>query len=120
MKNCYEEWRMSDEEWALICECEPVVNAEFEEFSGESPSEVIVEAVAAAAGVDPLELPPLYEYVDPESVDTLVDGHHGAAEPLLTFEMDSWKIFVRAEGDICVCDRTRPVEPRPVFEGTTP
>jgi len=32
----------------------------------------IVEAVAETAGVDPLELPPLYETIDPEAIDTLI------------------------------------------------
>lgn len=32
----------------------------------------IVEAVAETAGVDPLELPPLYETIDPEAIDALI------------------------------------------------
>ena len=31
----------------------------------------VIEAVAAAAGRDPTELPPLYETVDPDALDSL-------------------------------------------------
>ncbi|USZ71652.1 HalOD1 output domain-containing protein [Natronosalvus halobius] len=39
--------------------------------SEESPSEEVVEAVAAATGSTPESIPPLYEVVDPEALDQL-------------------------------------------------
>ena len=48
--------------------CTPVLDAEYGNESEQSPVEVIVEAVATAAGVDPTALPPLYEFVDPRSL----------------------------------------------------
>lgn len=35
------------------------------------PSRAVVEVVADAEGVDPLELPPLYEAIDPDALDAL-------------------------------------------------
>jgi hypothetical protein len=43
-------------------------------------SEVVIEAVAAATGRDPMELPPLYRTVDPEAVDALFGGADGDPE----------------------------------------
>ena len=33
----------------------------------------VVYAVAATRGVDPLEVPPLYDWIDPEALDALFD-----------------------------------------------
>jgi hypothetical protein len=98
--------------------CTPVVDADYETEGNRSPAEVIVEAVAKAAGVDPLELPPLFDFVDLDAIDTLFARHDGAceAETLLSFEVDTWNVFVRSDGRIRVCDGTRPTEPQPVFE----
>lgn len=42
---------------------------------GEQPSVRVVEAIAAAEGVDPAALePPLYDVVDPDALDTLADS----------------------------------------------
>lgn len=100
--------------------CTPVVDARYGNDSDRSPAEAIVDALAAAADVDPLDLPPLYDFVDPDSLDHLFDGHGGArdAEAILTFRVDTWNVFIRADGRIRVCDGTRPTEPAPVFESS--
>ncbi|SFG96159.1 hypothetical protein SAMN04488063_3426 [Halopelagius inordinatus] len=100
--------------------CTPVVDAEYEFESEGSPTEVIVEALAEAAEIDPLDLPPLYEFVDPDALDQLFGEHVGAAhaDALLSFQVETWNVFVRADGRIRVCDATRPTDPEPVFEST--
>lgn len=35
----------------------------------ESPSEAVIAALSAVTGHDPLEMDPLYEYVDPDALD---------------------------------------------------
>lgn len=37
------------------------------------PSEVVIHTVADARDTDPLDLPPLYNAIDPEALDTAVD-----------------------------------------------
>lgn len=61
----------------------------------------IVEGVAAARDVDPLELPSLYEEgVDVEALSTLVDRASASA---LTVELDLYDRLVVVEADrICV------------------
>ncbi|NIB99834.1 HalOD1 output domain-containing protein [Halobacterium sp. R2-5] len=100
--------------------CTPVVDAEYEFESDGSPAEVIVEALAEAAEIDPLDLPPLYEFVDPDALNQLFGEHDGAAhaDALLSFQVETWNVFVRADGRIRVCDATQPTDPEPVFEST--
>lgn len=38
----------------------------------DSATSRVLEAVAVTSGVDPLELPPLYDVVDPDKLDALV------------------------------------------------
>jgi hypothetical protein len=97
--------------------CTPVVDAEYGSESDESPADAVVDAVAAAAGTDPLELPPLYEFVDGDALNALFDHHDGMTDTdgLLSFQIETWNVFVRADGRIRVCDATQPTDPAPVF-----
>ena len=101
--------------------CTPVVDSHYEKDGSQTPSEAIIEAVATAADVEPLELPPLYEFIDLDALDTLFQQHEGASdsEALLSFRIDNWNVFVRADGRLRVCDGTKPIEPKPVFENST-
>lgn len=99
--------------------CTPVIDTEYGEANNRPPSEVIIDAVATAAGVDPLDLPPLYEFVDPDALNNLFDTHDGATDALLSFTMNTWNVFVRGDGKIRVCDATRRTNPEPIFDGTT-
>ncbi|QSG02779.1 HalOD1 output domain-containing protein [Natranaeroarchaeum sulfidigenes] len=101
-------------------ECTPVVDANYRSDNDRSPAEVIVEAVAEAAETDPIELPPLYEFIDADALDALFDRHDGAeeTEALLSFNVDTWNVFIRRDGRIRVCDATRPTDPEPVFDSS--
>lgn len=48
-----------------------VWRAQFD-WSSTLPSTAVVETVAAAVGCDPTDLEPLYDYVDPDALDTLI------------------------------------------------
>jgi len=102
--------------------CTPVVDAEYNpESDNESPTAVIIDALAEASGKDPQALTPLYEYVDTKALDRLFVGHNGAAEAeaLLSFKVENWNVFVKANGYIRVCDATQPTDPEPVFDPKT-
>lgn len=94
-------------------ECTPIVDARYVPDIDASPTEAIIEALAEATGVDPLEFPPLYEYVDPDAVNSLFDrqGKSRAAATVIGFQVDTWNVFVRADGRIRVCDATQPTDP---------
>lgn len=98
--------------------CTPVVDAEYGVKSENSPIEAIVEALAEAVDVDSMDLPPLYDYVDPDALNTLFTRHGEATADttLLSFQVGAWNVFVRSDGRIRICDSTQPTEPEPVFE----
>lgn len=98
--------------------CTPVVDARFQESTGEKPSMTIINALATAMGVEPTELPPLFEIVDPDAVDSLFSNNTSSpgAEAMLSFNYRNWNVFVNADGRIRVCDASQPIDPQPVFE----
>lgn len=111
---------MNAEQLKVSCECTPVVDAQYVE-SDQSVGAVVVDALAEAAGVDPAELPPLYEFIDPDMLDCLVDYHDGRADTdaVVSFTVESWNVFVRADGRVRVCDAARHTDPQPIFEAST-
>ena len=88
--------------------------------SGRPPSVAVVEAVAAAEGVSPAELDPIYDDVDPEAIDQLLGGpSDDGTSAVLRFSIDGWRVFVRDDGAIQVCDPDSPTDPGAVFEKAT-
>jgi len=53
--------------------CKPVVDAKYGPQGDGSVAEVLLEALAEAAEVDPTDLPPLYEHVDLDALDNLFE-----------------------------------------------
>lgn len=109
-------YSMSQGAHAVYRGCSPVVDAMYSGSKDSTPAESVIDALARAANVDPLELPPLYEFVDPDALDTFFDRHTGTSNALLSFEVERWTVFVRSDGRIRICDATRPTDPEPVFE----
>ncbi|MFD1685311.1 HalOD1 output domain-containing protein [Halobellus litoreus] len=64
-------------------------------------SEQIVEHVASATDTDPLELPPLYESIDPDALNALVAGP-GDVE--ITFPYAGREVCVESGGAISIVD----------------
>ena len=99
----------------------PVVDTEYEPESDRSPVIAIVEALAEAAGVDPSVLPALFEFVDPEAINDIFVDHSGGlrGDAILAFQVNTWNVFVRADGRIRVCDNAQRTDPEPVFESSS-
>lgn len=111
---------METGELAVYRGCQPVVDARYDTGDTHRPSTVIINAVSEAAEIDPMDLPPLHKVVDLDAVDALFarNGGHDTPEALLSFQIETWNVFVRADGRIRVCDATQPTEPTPVFESS--
>jgi len=105
---------MSDHSLDIHCACRPVGITKYRDGTNQTPTEAIVNAVAEAAGVDPIELPPLYAAVDPVIIETLLEGDN--RQVTIGVQYDSWNVFVRGDGAIQVCDRKYPVEPNLIFQ----
>lgn len=78
------------------------------EYGGsETPSEAVVNAVAALSErpVTPFEsdgreraLPPLYEAIDPDALDSLFDGgEDGSADRAVTFRYSEYRVTVESD-----------------------
>lgn len=67
-----------------------------------SPSEAVVERVAALEGADPTELEPLFEVIDPEALDMLIESECDPDESDLRIEFTyhGHDVTVTARGTI--------------------
>ncbi len=67
-------------------------------------TEVIIDAVAAVSGTDPLELPPLYEAVDPDALELIVREPNVAPTRscFVGFTLGTWGVIVTGSGEIQV------------------
>ncbi|AEH35730.1 HalOD1 output domain-containing protein [Halopiger xanaduensis] len=81
---------------------------------GEQPSVRVVEAIAAAEGVDPAALePPLYDVLDPDALDTLTDSlcrgadqfDDAAARVEFTYRTYRVEVEIGDEVDVTVTER---------------
>lgn len=96
---------MSDQ-LAVSFECTQVGSANYNADSDRQPAEVIAEVVADAEGVDPTDLSPLYESIEPDALNRLF-GQHGRQlnpEKAFCFTHEGWNVFVRGDGQIIVGD----------------
>ena len=64
---------------------------------GEKPSEVVVRAILSVCDAGPGEIEPLYQTIDLEALDTLVDCSTDSEPVSVTFEYDQY--FVTVYGD---------------------
>jgi hypothetical protein len=67
-----------------------------------NPSEAIVLEIAERTDVNPVDLPPLYERVDPEALDSLVQG---PGSFYVTFEYTGYEVTVSETGCIAIHER---------------
>ncbi|MFP8955637.1 HalOD1 output domain-containing protein [Natrialbaceae archaeon A-CW3] len=71
--------------------------------SSDNPDEVIesvVTAVADAAGVSPLHLPPLLKVIDPDALDRIV--RTGSQDLTVEFTYNSYRVRVSGDGYVTV------------------
>ena len=73
-----------------------------------NPSEAIVLKITERTDVNPVDLPPLYERVDPEALDSLVQG---PGSFYATFEYTGYEVTVSETG----CIQQLPVSSERLF-----
>ncbi|THE66742.1 hypothetical protein D8Y22_01060 [Salinadaptatus halalkaliphilus] len=81
----------------------------FDPSTDDQPSERVVSAVASLRDEDPLELSPLYDAVEPEALDALVDHANRVDEAgthRLWFAYEGFDIGVQSDGQIEIVDPT--------------
>lgn len=71
------------------------------------PTEAVVENVARRAGVDEIDLPPLYDAIDPDALDALFD-HRGKRPsevgPCVIFPYAGFEVTVEHDGWLVISD----------------
>lgn len=78
-----------------------------DEVSSDSLLVSVTEQLATACGVDPLDLPPLNEYVDVEALTALVNSTaDGRGHSRVTFRVEQYEVRVSGDGTAAV----RPAE----------
>lgn len=73
-----------------------------------NPTTAVAETLAAAADCDPLDLDPLYDSVDPDSLDTIVESSRPAADgcgTMVSFPLETRRVTVHGDGEVVVRDR---------------
>lgn len=74
------------------------------ENSPQSVVENVVQSVATSANTDPVELPLLYEVVDPDALDTIV---HRMSDGEVCFQYAGHTVTVQSEGTVTVVDESK-------------
>ncbi|WP_336363197.1 HalOD1 output domain-containing protein [Halalkalicoccus salilacus] len=83
------------------------MNTQVTSIEGETPSMAVVVAVAKAKGVDPLELEPLGEVIDPEALDRIfAESDDSRTTGWLTFRMADCEVTVTSDGELSVTPKT--------------
>lgn len=85
----------------------------------EETSATVVSAVADAKGVDPLDLDPLYDWVDADALDAIFSPSEGAAPASaeLRFSMDDCEVVVRGTGEVVVATGAEHASAKSVVAG---
>ncbi|NGM68833.1 hypothetical protein G6M89_07385 [Natronolimnobius sp. AArcel1] len=73
------------------------------DYHRDSPSLRIVDALADATDTDPLELDPLYNVIDPEALDQIVNSDCDQIDQLsVQFVYNGHNVQVQGDGSIAV------------------
>lgn len=69
----------------------------------QSVAENVVQSVAASAKTDPVELPPLYDAIEPDALDAMV---HRMSNGEVCFSYAGHKVTVRNDGTVNVMEKS--------------
>lgn len=107
--------QITEHESPICCTSTPVYETQYDEMHDISPGVVVAEALAAVKEVAPLEMSPLANEIDVDKLQHLFVERELEETKALTFTVDSWKVTVRDDGLIRVCDPNIPAPSAPIF-----
>jgi hypothetical protein len=75
---------------------------QYDPAQSRSITEVVVDALVSVSGQDPLDLPPLYEAVDPDALELIVREPNAAPQRscFIGFSVGDWGVIVTGSGEI--------------------
>ena len=68
--------------------------AQYDIADGQPITAAVVDAVATTAGTDPIELPPLYDSVDPDALDTLFERQREGTDLEIAFSYTGYRVVI--------------------------
>ncbi|WP_306053903.1 HalOD1 output domain-containing protein [Natronococcus wangiae] len=77
-------------------------NVAWEKGTKNTPVYRVVSAVADVVGADPVDLPPLYEAINPEALNDLFMSRSDTAVDTVQFQYAGYDIVVRGDGEVKV------------------
>lgn len=107
---------MASSKLAVSFSCTPVVEIDLSD-DDTTPIEAIVEAVAELEGVDPQDLPPFHDVVEPMSLSLLLEHsrRQATSELGVCFTYCGWNVFARGDGTVVIGDPDQLTAPTPLF-----
>ncbi|WP_337999197.1 HalOD1 output domain-containing protein [Haloarcula rubripromontorii] len=66
------------------------------------PSAAVTEYISALTGREQTDFAPLYETVDPEALDSLIDSSNRSTPVSISFEYADHSITVRSDGELVI------------------
>jgi len=66
------------------------------------PSAAVTEYISAMTGREQTDFAPLYETIDPEALDSLVDSSDRSTPVSISFEYAGHSVTVRSDGELVV------------------
>ena len=71
---------------------------------GASPSEQVIQTIAKQSNIDALDLPPLFDTLDPDSLDKLI---RGMTDGKVSFEYAGYYITINSRGAIEIDEQSQ-------------
>lgn len=104
-------------ELSLFRGCKVVGDTTFGGQSERTLTEAFVSAIADAEGIEPTELPSLYDSIDFEALSKVLETASGSddGELVLSFRIQNWNVFVSDDGRIRICNASVHSDPEPIF-----
>lgn len=74
------------------------------EIGDRRPNEAVIDVVSAIQDVEPADLTPLYQTLDPDALDSLCANEGQGAQPTIRFDYEGLIVTVSASGTITVVE----------------
>ena len=84
-----------------VSDSEEVASKRYD-WSTVDPTTAIAETLAVVEGCDPAEIGPLYDLLDSDALDALVQATDTKADCAVMFPYDEYSVTVTATGDVIV------------------
>jgi len=83
------------------CRADGGAGQRFQFGDSDSACDAVVRAIAAMKGIDEMEVEPLYNHIDTDALDKILDGAN-ESNPVVSFQFDGLQIAVSGDNSVVV------------------